>query len=321
MTSGAESAGADAEGGIGPVVISRVRAEHSHRLVGNASEGKFLFELLNEHLAVGIEARIGPVRCLLRECARDVLGMDAMEFVSSAVTQMSEKSPEPSWIRKGLALVEGPNATAWMLCPEKLEALVKTGSAPVVAVPFSDKLYVTGDRETRALEHLADILVDYANEPEGVESVRLFRFAGSEWQDWKPFDKRLRRRSKNLAVADLKIQANRQAGLQQVYGDVIPASVHPATVKMFGTMSGEDGTMAVWAPEPVALPRVDAVAFLRQNGLMIVRWKDAEERFSDLLTPLGTYPERFLTNGYPSKKQLDKLASHVKRTMPVPNVG
>ena len=304
-----------------PVVVSRLLAEHGHRCAGGPASDGYVSEVLNDHLAVAVAIRCDDFRLeLLHESDRAHFSME--DFLAIEIERMRERSLRPRWVGPGLAAIECREASAWMLCPEKLAELAGTGNAPVVAVPFTDLALVAAERDAGALGQMADKLEKHANDDaEVVESLRLFRFDGSEWVAWLPAEKRLRRRFRDIAAADLKIQANRQSGLQQVYGSVIPASVHPATVKLVGTIKGDVSTLAVWPPEPVALPRVDAVAFPLPNGVVIAEWKEIQSRFGSLLSPLGTHPQRFLTTGFPTARQIESLKGHVRSSSPPVNFG
>lgn len=304
-----------------PVVVSRLVAEHGHRCAGGPASDIYVSEVLNDHLAVAVAIRCEDLRLDFLQVS-DAAHFSMEDFLTGEIERMREQSLRPRWAGPGLAEIESRDASAWMLCPEKLAELAGNANAPVVAVPFTGLALVAADRDAGALGQMADELQKYANDDaEAVESLRLFRFDGSEWAAWLPAEKRLRRRFRDIAAADLKIQANRQSGLQQVYGSVIPASVHPATVKLVGTIKGDVSTLAVWPPEPVALPRVDAVAFPLPNGVVVAEWKDVESRFGSLLSPLGTHPQRFLTTGFPTARQMESLKVHVRSSSHPVNFG
>ncbi len=204
-----------------------------------------------------------------------------------------------------------------MMLVDLFESLDVKGT-PVVVAAANDTLFVTGSNDPEGLVALARA-AEAAMAQNNAQSGVAFILNQGVWQAWLP--PREHPAWEKLKILALETYGAAQARQKQLLEMQLQQSNVDARVPMmraFKTQSGDIVTAIAWIEGiPALLPRVDRIDFVRPSTsgkaedakIWSTRFELAESMLSELMQPIGEFPERFLVQAFPSDEQLEKLAS------------
>jgi hypothetical protein len=203
---------------------------------------------------------------------------------------------------------------ARMLLPDVLARCRVKGDL-VVAVPNRSLLLVTGADDPQALAAFADRLEEGAKAPRA-NATRAFRFTAGAWAPFSPKGPpELKRRFDHFELRARMGDYEEQRKLLQdkLLGE--GKDIFVAKFVVFGDKGGEAWSVATWARGVTTyLPLSDSVILgdpsLPRDKSILGRYalKDLRRVVpASVLRPLGLWPERLATDGFPTAEQLAKL--------------
>lgn len=188
---------------------------------------------------------------------------------------------------------------------------------PVVLVPNRDTLLLTGSDDEAGLSHVVELATEAFEQSRPISGLAV-RLVGESWEPFVPDNQHPAYEAfRLLTVRSLGGDYSDQKSLLEAMNEQAGEGVSVADYSaMRAREIGEVFSYCVWSEGVDALlPRTDVVVFFRlgegkAGGKMLGSgsWKVVEEVVGDLLTPLGIYPERYRTRGFPTAEQLAALA-------------
>lgn len=180
----------------------------------------------------------------------------------------------------------------------------------VAVVPNRDTLLVTGSDDAEGLlEILARALKAFESpRPMG---ARLLFLAGSRWTPLElppehPAYAAWKRAELLSYAADCAEQKTLLDGLHQKKDVDLFVATFNATER---ADTGELSSYAVWSEGvPTLLPRADRIAFVRRDKVLgMAPWERVLEGCAGLMTPQGSYPERWRVDAFPGDASVQAL--------------
>jgi hypothetical protein len=204
-----------------------------------------------------------------------------------------------------------------MLLTDYIRGHEVTGD-PVVMVPNRDTLLLAGSADADALGTLAALAEEACERSRPISGVAFRLDADDQWHPFLPADdqphyEKFKVFQMRTICGDYADQAEALKALHEKTGeDVFVAS--------FSALQRQDTrqirSYCVWSEGVVALlPRTDDLFFFRPKGsedgevVATVPWEQAQAVLGERIKPVGSYPERYLVEGFPSEKQLAVLRS------------
>lgn len=183
----------------------------------------------------------------------------------------------------------------------------------VAMVPNRDTLIVTGSDDQVGLQVMCKMAEESFQKPRPIATIAL-RLVGDDWESWLPdASSPAYAKLHELKLRTVGMEYNDQKELldqihQQSGQDVFVASFSAVQNKQSGRIT----SYSVWSDGvDTLLPETDDIVLLRPDPAAdkvevaaAGSFECVREVVSDLMQPLGTYPERWRVAEFPSQKQL-----------------
>jgi hypothetical protein len=305
---------------VRPDLLPAVRARSFFELLGLQSEveghgpGGWPYEVLGEHLAVGLVYDLPEAMQVVRQVDLDRWGVtlyEALEAARENLLQWDHPFIGPDQ-GEGLYMSmtsDGYAASRMALMPLVRKFQVK--GSPVAMVPNRETLLVAGDEDPKALAAMAALAKDALEQPRCVSGL-AFRLEGEDWEPWlPPLGHAQHQVLKRLAVQSLGQDYAEQKRLLDRLHEKTGEDVFVASFNAFqGEDTGEVSSYCIW-PEGVhaVLPKADVVALMRdpQSRPVMAPWERVLQAAGDLVQPLDIYPFRFRVEEFPDEQGLSAL--------------
>jgi len=196
-----------------------------------------------------------------------------------------------------------------MLLPGILQRLSLDGD-PVVVLPNRDTLLVVGSEDPAGLRWALEGALEFLNEdPRSLNGCPL-RLRNYQWESFmardehplRPLLGRIQKRRLKDEYAHQKFLLDRRHGS-------MGKAITVAPFQLEKTPSGQTGSFTVWSRSmgEAWLPEADRVCLDLEAGKTWLSWEAAQRSLSQLLEPVGLFPERYRFKEVPRTDQLASL--------------
>lgn len=274
-----------------------------------------VFQPINEQLVCAFVYDSGPAMRFLHQEDLESWGTTIYELMEVARLNF-EQNPPMGFSRIGdsfYAVLGDENYGATRLVHNELLARMEVAGDMVAALPNRGTLMITGTESDDGLKIMADLLEKEMEKPRPITNM-LFRRVGDDWEPWLPPPEHATYAAFKLAAVRSMVgeyeeqkpllEKRCEARQDDVFVASYTATQHKET--------GEITTYCVWSKGISSLlPKTDLIGFVANSELLgdLVPWGRVEQIAGDLLLPQGMYPERYRVDGFPTDRQLAKLAS------------
>ena len=197
-----------------------------------------------------------------------------------------------------------------MLLPGVLKRLPIQGD-PVVVVANPDTLLVAGSEDADGLTRLLEAAVEFLAEDRHAQNLCPMRLSNFIWEPWQakaghptePLLARIRRRR-------LLEEYGRQKALFDRIHDQAGHHVTVAPLHLERSEAGAVTSRTFWRQGDGEgwLPEADQVGLVGEHECLWVSWSQARRHLGHLLEPMGLFPERYRSLGFPGREVLQRLA-------------
>lgn len=199
------------------------------------------------------------------------------------------------------------------LLPDVLQRAPVKGR-PVFMTPTNDVLLVAGDKDEQALRQMVELSFE-AVEKGRVVSSQIHCFQDQRIVPFISTDDALLARLATLEHHLLLGAYESQKELLDRIHDERQEDLFVATFMLYKMADSNDQTfsMCAWTQSiDGLLPKTDRVALVQlqddgTSNTRLVEWNELVSKAGQWLEPLGVYPPRYRTRGFPSQEQLAQL--------------
>jgi hypothetical protein len=183
----------------------------------------------------------------------------------------------------------------------------------VAMVPNRDTLVITGSEDEAGLTIMCKVADDSFSKPRPISTVAL-RLVGDEWESWLPdFGMPCYARLRDLRMRTLGMEYNDQ---KELLDQIYEQTGENVFVASFSAIQHKETrqirSYSVWSEGiDTLLPETDDVLLLRGeaaadkiNVVAAGSFERVRDVAGDLMQPLGTYPERYRVERFPTERQL-----------------
>ena len=179
----------------------------------------------------------------------------------------------------------------------------------VAMIPNRETLYLAGSEDLHALTEMLKSATEAVQQPRYISGIAL-RLVGDDWKPWLP-------EQDHPFYSDFRKLQTQTFGRAYANQKELLDKLHEKTgqhicVASFSGMTPKD-TVCVWTKGALPLlPRTDLIGFVELSGIhgrlsQMVPWDRAVEVVGDLMKPMGMWPERWETLGFPNDEQLKEM--------------
>ncbi len=185
----------------------------------------------------------------------------------------------------------------------------------IAMAPGREMLIVAGAEDTLGLKAMVELAKKASGQPRTVSGAAL-RLQGDEWESWMP-------EASHPLYDEFRTLRMQSAGQDYAEQKELLDQLHETTgenvfVASYSVMqhkeTGHRMSFCMWANGlDSLLPRTERI-LLGSNDQepIMVPWDKVVEIAGDLMAPMGTYPERYRVEEFPSADQLAAMGNELK---------
>jgi hypothetical protein len=311
---------ADIKPDILPAVRSRSFFESARlRMVIGDDEDTFLqYQTIGDDLGLGLVYDMPDSMKPISNKEIDLWGVTFYEALEAARENVRQLPPRIIGPKKGEGIYvfttnDGYDSSRLVLLDLIRQFQVKGDY--IAMAPGREMLIVAGSEDIPGLKAMVELAKKAFEKPRTVSGVAL-RLAGDEWESWMP------EASHPLyeEFRGLRIQSSGQdyAEQKELLDQLHEKTGEDVFVASYSVMqhkeTGHRVSFCMWAKGlPSLLPRTERIVLgAEDQEPVIAPWEKVVGIAGDLMTPMGTYPERYRVEDFPTSEQLAAMGNMLK---------